>query len=94
MSDQKVRKLAMGGVMAALVFVMTYLPKVPVPVTGGYVHLGDGMIFLAAMLLGPVGVAAAAVGSALSDLVGGYMTYIIPTFLIKGAIALVAWKWR
>ena len=92
MSDQKVRKLAMGGMMAALVFVMTYLPKVPVPVTGGYVHLGDGMIFLAAMLLGPIGVAAAAVGSALSDLVGGYMTYIIPTFLIKGAIALVAWK--
>jgi len=92
MSDQKVRKLAMGGVMAALVFVMTYLPKVPVPVTGGYVHLGDGMIFLATMLLGPMGVAASAVGSALSDLVGGYMTYLIPTFLIKGAMALVAWK--
>ncbi|MBR2718893.1 MAG: ECF transporter S component [Clostridia bacterium] len=95
MSDQKVRKLAMGGVMAALVFVMTYLPKVPVPVTGGYVHLGDGMVFLAAMLLGPMGVAASAVGSALSDLVGGYMTYLIPTFLIKGAMALVAWKlWK
>ncbi len=92
MNDKQIRRLAMGGVMAALVFVMTYLPKVPVPVTGGYVHLGDGMIFLAAMLLGPMGVAAAAVGSALSDLVGGYMTYIIPTFLIKGAIALVAWK--
>ena len=92
MSDKQIRKLALGGVMAALVFVMTYLPKVPVPVTGGYVHLGDGMIFLAAMLLGPMGVAASAVGSALSDLVGGYMTYIIPTFLIKGAIALVAWK--
>lgn len=92
MNDKQVRRLAMGGVMAALVFVMTYLPKVPVPVTGGYVHLGDGMIFLAAMLLGPMGVAASAVGSALSDLVGGYMTYIIPTFLIKGAMALVAWK--
>lgn len=92
MNDKRVRRLAMGGVMAALVFVMTYLPKVPVPVTGGYVHLGDGMIFLAAMLLGPMGVAAAAVGSALSDLVGGYMTYILPTFLIKGVMALVAWK--
>ena len=92
MSDKQVRRLAMSGVMAALVFVMTYLPKVPVPVTGGYVHLGDGMVFLAAMLLGPMGVAAAAVGSALSDLVGGYMTYLIPTFLIKGVMALVAWK--
>lgn len=92
MNDKQVRRLAMSGVMAALVFVMTYLPKVPVPVTGGYVHLGDGMIFLAAMLLGPMGVAASAVGSALSDLVGGYMTYLIPTFLIKGVMALVAWK--
>lgn len=92
MNDKQIKKLALGGVMAALVFVMTYLPKIPVPVTGGYVHLGDGMILLASMLLGPVGVAAAAVGSALSDLVGGYMTYIIPTFIIKGAVALVAWK--
>ena len=66
-----VKQLAVAGVMAALVFVMTYLPKVPVPITGGYIHLGDGMIFLGAMLLGPVGIASAAVGSALSDLVGG-----------------------
>ena len=92
MNDKQVRRLAMGGVMAALVFVMTYLPKIPVPVTGGYVHLGDGMIFLAAMLLGPMGVAASAVGSALSDLVGGYMTYLIPTFVIKGLVAFIAWK--
>lgn len=92
MNDKQIRRLAMGGVMAALVFVMTYLPKVPVPVTGGYVHLGDGMVFLSAMLLGPVGVMASAVGSALSDLVGGYITYLIPTFVIKGAMALVAWK--
>lgn len=92
MNDKQVKRLAVGGVMAALVFVMTYLPKVPVPVTGGYVHLGDGMVFLAAMLLGPMGVAAAAVGSTLSDLVGGYMTYLLPTFLIKGVMALVAWK--
>ena len=87
-----VKQLAVAGVMAALVFVMTYLPKVPVPITGGYIHLGDGMIFLGAMLLGPVGIASAAVGSALSDLVGGYMVYILPTFLIKGVMALVAWK--
>ena len=92
MNDKQIRRLAMSGVMAALVFVMTYLPKVPVPVTGGYVHLGDGMVFLAAMLLGPMGVAASAVGSALSDLVGGYITYLVPTFLIKGVMALIAWK--
>lgn len=92
MSDKKIRQLAMGGVMAALVFVMTYIPKIPVPVTGGYIHLGDGMIFLSTMLLGPMGIASAAVGSALADLVGGYMTYLPATFIIKGCMAFLAWR--
>lgn len=71
---------------------VTYFPKIPVPVTGGYVHLGDGAIFLSVLLLGPLGIPAAAVGSMLSDLIGGYMVYVLPTFLIKGLVALVAWK--
>ena len=73
MKKLSVQKLTLCGVMAALVFVMTYFPKIPVPVTGGYVHLGDGAIFL-------------------SVLIGGYMVYVLPTFLIKGLVALVAWK--
>ena len=87
-----VKQLTLCGVLAALVFVLTYFPKVPVPVTGGYVHLGDGAIFLAALLLGPLGIPAAAIGSGLADLIGGYMLYVIPTVIIKGLVALVAWK--
>ena len=75
MKKLNVQKLTLCGVMAALVFVMTYFPKIPVPVTGGYVHLGDGAIFLSVLLLGPLGIPAAAVGSMLSDLIGGYMVY-------------------
>lgn len=90
-----VKKLTLAGVMAALVFVMTYVPKVPVPVTGGYVHLGDGAIFLSTLLLGPLGIPAAAIGSGLADLLGGYMVYVLPTMLIKGLVALIAWKiWK
>ena len=85
-----VKQLTLCGVLAALVFVLTYFPKVPVPVTGGYVHLGDGAIFLAALLLGPLGIPAAAIGSGLADLIGGYMLYVIPTVIIKGLVALVA----
>ena len=95
MRNISVKKLTMAGVMAALVFVMTYVPKVPVPVTGGYVHLGDGAIFLATLLLGPLGIPAAAIGSGLSDLLGGYMVYLIPTVMIKGIVALLAYKlWK
>lgn len=88
----QIKKLTLGGVLAALVFVMTYFPKVPVPVTGGYIHLGDDAIFLAGMLLGPLSIAAAAIGSALSDLAGGYVTYVLPTLIIKGLMALVVWR--
>ena len=95
MKNLSVKKLTMAGVMAALVFVMTYIPKVPVPITGGYVHLGDGAIFLATLLLGPLGIPAAAIGSGLSDILGGYMVYAIPTIVIKGLVALIAWKfWK
>ena len=95
MRNISVKKLTLAGVMAALVFVMTYIPKVPVPVTGGYVHLGDGAIFLSVLLLGPLGIPAAAVGSCLSDVLGGYLVYALPTMLIKAAVAFIAFKgWK
>lgn len=95
MRTLSVQRLTLAGVLAALVFVMTAIPKVPVVVTGGYVHLGDGAIFLAGMLLGPLSIPAAAIGSGLSDLMGGYMVYVLPTMLIKALMALVVWRiWR
>ncbi len=47
-------------------------------------------MLLGAALCGPVAVPAGALGSALSDLLGGYTIYALPTFLIKGLVALVA----
>lgn len=95
MRNLSVKKLTMAGVLAALVFVMTYVPKVPVPMTGGYVHLGDGAIFLSVLLLGPLGVPAAAIGSGLADILGGYLVYALPTMVIKALVALLAWKiWK
>lgn len=90
MKSDKVLRLAYGGMMAALVFVATYFFKLPVSITQGYIHLGDGFILLGAALLGRPAIAAAAVGSMLADLMGGYTLYIVPTFLIKGAVAAVA----
>ena len=83
-------KLALCGVMAALIFVATYFVKLPMAMTNGYVHLGDGFILLAASLLGWAAVPAAAVGSMLADLMGGYAVYLLPTFLIKRTVAAVA----
>ena len=89
--NSRILQLSFGGMLAALIFVATSFFKLPVSITQGYIHLGDGFILLGAALLGnPTAIIAAALGSALADLLGGYTMYILPTFLIKGAVALVA----
>ena len=90
-TNDRVRSLALGGMLAALIFVATSFFKLPVSLTQGYIHLGDGFILLGALLPGGrTAIIAAALGSALADLLGGYTMYILPTFLIKGAVAAVA----
>lgn len=88
--SKKTQKLALGGMLSALVLLLTSIIKIPVPATGGYVHLGDGMIFLAALLLGPYAALIGGIGSALADLVGGYFVYVVPTFFIKAAMGGIA----
>ena len=80
----KIHDLTMLGLLTALVAVSTMIIKVPVISTEGYIHLGDSMIFLAALLFGrKKGAIGAGVGSALADLLLGYTHWIIPTLIIK-----------
>lgn len=78
------------ALFAALIFVVTaYLFHIPTPVTGGYIHLGDAFLYLAASILpAPYAVAAGGIGEALSDGLTGSAVYALPTFLIKSAMAL------
>lgn len=93
MRNLSVKKLTLAGVMAALVFVMTCIPKVPVGY--GYIHLGDAAVFLSAMLLGPLSIPAAAIGSGLADILSGCPVYALPTMVIKACMALLVWKgWK
>ena len=65
-SLSRVRYLTMTGLMAALITIMTaYICHIPVGVNGGYIHFGDSLIYLAAVLLPrPYALAAAAIGGA------------------------------
>ncbi len=78
------------ALFAALIFVVTaYVLHIPTPATGGYIHLGDAFVYLAAsMLPAPFAVAAAGIGEALSDALTGSVAYALPTLLIKSAMAL------
>ena len=86
----KLKSLTVTALMAALVFAGTYYLKIPVPAMGGYIHLGDSMIFLTVLLLGKKeGAIAGAIGGALADLIGGFAIWVIPTFAIKIIMALI-----
>lgn len=90
MDDKKIKEMVYTSLLAALICVATFIIKIPSPVTGGYTHLGDGFIFIAVLLLGKKnGAWAGALGAALADIIGGYSFYAIPTFIIKGLMALI-----
>lgn len=85
----KVRNLAMTGIFATLIAVMTaYICHIPVGVNGGYIHFGDTLIYLAAVLLPrPYALAAAAIGGGLADLLTAPM-WAPATIIIKMLIAI------
>ena len=87
--DTKIKNLTMAGIMAALITLMTaYICHVPVGVNGGYIHLGDAIIYLAAALLPkPYALAAAAIGGGLADLMTAPM-WAPATIIIKMLLVL------
>lgn len=90
MSDEKIRKLVISSMMAALVYIATMVIQIPSPMNG-YVNLGDCFVLLSGWLLGPwYGGAAAGIGSMLTDLLSGYGHYAPGTFIIKGLDAMAA----
>lgn len=89
MKNASLRKIIFAALMAALTTVATMIIRIPTP-TQGYIHLGDGMVLLCGALLGPgLGALAAGIGSMLSDLFAGYMSYVPGTFVIKALTAMV-----
>ncbi len=74
--------LCYGAVLTALVFILTFVPRIPIPL--GYAHLGDAVIFASVLFSSRRQAAvAASLGSALSDLIGGFPIWIVPTLIIK-----------
>lgn len=72
---------------AAIAATTAYVLHIPLP-TGGYIHVGDALIYLAACLLPtPWAIAAGAIGGALADLLTAPM-WAPATMVIKALICL------
>jgi len=87
MKPSPLSNLARAALFAALIFLGTFIIKIPLP--SGYVHFGDGFIYAAAAIMPPLFAAsAAAIGGLLSDVLAGYAIYAPWTAIIKALMAL------
>jgi len=82
--------VALSGIMAALVAVVTGFIQIPTPLTRGYINVGDSMVMLVAVLFGPtIGAFAGGFGSAMADVITGYAHWAPFTLVIKGVEGFV-----
>jgi uncharacterized membrane protein len=61
-------KIAAAAIFAALVATATLLFVVPIPATSGYFNLGETLIYIAALLFGPLVGAIAGAGASIADI--------------------------
>jgi len=85
----KVKALAISALLAAIICITTTSFHIPVGVNGGYVHVGDAFIYIAASILPlPYAMMASAIGAGLADLISGAAVWVIPTIIIKPILVL------
>ncbi|WP_097026212.1 ECF transporter S component [Clostridium peptidivorans] len=85
----KTKTIVEMALMIAIICLVTMTMKVPTVI--GYTHLGDGFVFVAAVVFGKRrGAIAAALGMTLADILGGYAIWAPFTFVIKAVMAYIA----
>ncbi len=90
MKNTKTKLVVLSALLAAVIALCTRFTSIPIFGGMGYVHIGDAFIFLAAAILPkPYAILASACGGALSDLMSGFVAYILPTAIIKALMALM-----
>ncbi len=82
------KNVILSGLLGAMVlFTTAYILHIPVGTGGGYIHLGDTMVYMAAALLPtPYAMAAAAIGGGLADVLSGAAIWAVPTVVIKAVM--------
>lgn len=93
--NEKVYKIVITGLMAALCYVAFAFLKIPIPTFGGdmvALHIGNAFCVLAALLLGGwYGGLAGSLGMTIADLLDPvYITSAPKTFILKLCIGLIA----
>lgn len=81
--------IALVSLFSAMSAVLIFLIRVPSP-TGGYTHIGDSIIYIAAVLFGPlVGLSVGVIGPVVADFLVGYPRWYV-TVVAHGLQGFVA----
>lgn len=83
-------KIASLAILIAVTTVFTYIIRIPIAPTRGYINFGDVAIFFTAITFGPVtAFIAGGLGTALADLFAGYAQWAPITFFAHGLQGLL-----
>ncbi|MDH5419043.1 MAG: ECF transporter S component [Candidatus Bathyarchaeota archaeon] len=84
------RDLSILAMFIAVVCVATVILKIDIPATRGFFNVGDSMVYVTALLFGPViGGIAGGIGSSLADIILGIPWYAPGTLVVKGVEGLI-----
>ncbi|MBI9101420.1 MAG: ECF transporter S component [Spirochaetales bacterium] len=86
-----VSRAAILGIMTAVTVIFTYVIRIPIAPTRGYLNFGDVAIYFAAFTFGPwTAFIAGGLGTALTDIMAGYAQWAPLTFFAHGLQGLAA----
>ncbi len=93
-------RIASLAILTAVTAVFTYMVRIPIAPTRGYLNLGDVAIYFTAFTFGPVSaLIAGGLGTALADIISGYSQWAPISLLVHGLqglaaglIASIAWR--
>lgn len=84
-------KIASISIMTAVTMVFTYVVRIPIAPTRGYINLGDVAVFFTAFTFGPfTALISGGLGPAIADIVSGYSQWAPITFFAHGLQGLMA----
>ena len=87
-NQNKTKQLVTAALFAAIICVTTLFPHIGIGGNGGYIHIGDTFLYLAASILpAPYAMLAGGAGAAMADILSGSALWALPTLLIKPLMA-------
>ena len=86
----KTKTLVSTALFAGIICItIAYFLHIPIGGNGGFVHVGDAFIYLAAVLLPtPYAACAAAIGAGMADILTGSANWALATIIIKPILVL------